>query len=207
MHNLTAKELSCARGYNTIYHGVSFTLKAGEVLLLTGANGSGKTTLLRNISGLLPLCEGEVLWDQKPAQDLNHNILFLSQDLPLKAELTLSENLAFLHDALNISTKTSASDLLALYGLQDLGDYPAYMLSSGQKRRLLMTLLESDARPLWLLDEPTTHLDAEGIKLLLAKIKSHQDRGGLAIIATHQPEVFGDSTLLNIESHILKQNA
>ena len=204
MNVLTGKDLSCARGYNTIYEHLGFELKSSDILLLTGANGSGKTTLLRNISGLLAFNTGELLWNDKPASDLNHEILFLSQELPLKAELTLSDNLAFLHAALNITPEGGLDDLLARYGLQDLGDYPAYMLSSGQKRRLLMILLESESRPLWLLDEPTTHLDSGGIELLLSKLKSHRKRAGITIIATHQPEIFGDCIQLNLEQNSKK---
>ncbi|MDH5722337.1 MAG: heme ABC exporter ATP-binding protein CcmA [Alphaproteobacteria bacterium] len=201
MNTLIGKDLACTRGDHTIYEGISLELKSGDTLLLTGHNGSGKTTLLRNISGLIPFSNGALLWNNAPAQDLSHKILFLSQDLPLKPELSLSDNLAFLHAALNITSECGTDDLLGKYGLQDLGDYPVHMLSSGQKRRLLMILLESKSRPLWLLDEPTTHLDRGGIELLLNKLEFHKKNGGLTVIATHQPEIFGDAMMLNMEAH------
>lgn len=204
MNTLKGTDLSCVRGYSTIYDGIGFELKSGDRLLLIGANGSGKTTLLRNISGLLPFSNGEMLWNDQPAQDLNRQILFLSQDLPLKAELSLNDNLAFLFAALNITPEIEADHLLARYGLQDLGDYPVHMLSSGQKRRLLMVLLENQDRPLWLLDEPSTHLDSDAISLLHDKLAAHKANGGITIIATHQPEIFGDSIELNLEEHSKK---
>src|SRR5690606_8461884 len=72
-------------------------------------------------------------------------------------------------------------------GLARQAKLPFARLSAGQRRRVSLARLScSQARPLWLLDEPGTALDAEGLRLLGSLIDAHLHEGGLALIATHQ---------------------
>jgi heme exporter protein A len=64
------------------------------------------------------------------------------------------------------------------------------MLSAGQRRRLALARLVVAPRPLWLLDEPTTGLDADGRKTLIALATAHLAGGGLLVVATHAPLQF-----------------
>jgi len=61
------------------------------------------------------------------------------------------------------------------------------VLSQGQRRRIGLARLSLLARPLWILDEPATALDAAGVALLGKMIAEHLERGGLAVAATHAP--------------------
>jgi heme exporter protein A len=63
---------------------------------------------------------------------------------------------------------------------------PARVLSAGQRRRIGLARLLLARRPLWILDEPVTALDAAGAALLARMVHDHLDRGGLAVAATHQ---------------------
>jgi heme exporter protein A len=63
---------------------------------------------------------------------------------------------------------------------------PAAYLSAGQKRRLGLARLSLVRRPVWLLDEPTTSLDAASVERLEGVIERHLASGGLVIAATHQ---------------------
>jgi heme exporter protein A len=58
-------------------------------------------------------------------------------------------------------------------------------LSAGQRRRIALAGLSLLLVPLWLLDEPTTNLDAEGQQLVGTLIEEHLARGGLVLAATH----------------------
>jgi heme exporter protein A len=78
----------------------------------------------------------------------------------------------------------SALDAVSLASRRAL---PARVLSQGQRRRVGLARLSLLARPLWILDEPATALDAEGTAMLAQMIAAHLDRGGLAVAATHAP--------------------
>ncbi len=64
---------------------------------------------------------------------------------------------------------------------------PARVLSQGQRRRIGLARLSLLPRPLWLLDEPVTALDAAGTELLARIVAGHLAKGGLAVAATHAP--------------------
>lgn len=200
MTSLSGHDLTCIRGYTPIFSGISFRVTAGETLLLTGANGCGKTTLLRIISGLLPATEGCFSLDGQDTADtstLRRNVFFLSQDIPLKPRLGARENLVFLLELLGL--KTNPDHLLTLAGLSRLADYPAGYLSSGQKRRLILSLLHALNRKILLLDEPTTCLDKQGIAELQQTLGNFCKSGGCVIIATHNPELFDGAKILDLE--------
>jgi heme exporter protein A len=109
----------------------------------------------------------------------------------VKANLTAAENLAFWAAYLGGGERTAIADkvddALSAFGLSALADYPAGLLSAGQKRRLGLARLSIAARPVWLLDEPTVSLDAASTELLARLIQAHLAGGGLVIAATHLP--------------------
>jgi len=76
---------------------------------------------------------------------------------------------------------------LADVGLAALNDVPVRYLSAGQKKRAAMAMVIVQAAPVWLLDEPLNGLDGDGVQATLAAIATHLDKGGCAIIASHQP--------------------
>lgn len=78
-------------------------------------------------------------------------------------------------------------ELLARVGLARQARLPFGRLSAGQRRRLSLARLAASRRPLWLLDEPTTALDAAGQALFGELLEAHLARGGVAVVATHQP--------------------
>jgi heme exporter protein A len=71
-------------------------------------------------------------------------------------------------------------------GLHALADLPVGVLSAGQKRRAAIARLLLSERPIWLLDEPATSLDAAAEATLGRLIAAHVESGGMAIVATHR---------------------
>ena len=185
MIDLAAVNVSCHRGGRMIFHDVSFSLAPGEGLLVTGPTGAGKTSLLRQIAGLLPLASGDVRLEGADVDaelpELCHYVGHLNA---VKTSLSVAENLAFWVEFLGAKDKSLAPALDA-FGLTPLADLPAGLLSAGQKRKLALSRLFAAKRPIWLLDEPQTSLDAASLKLLDAAIKAHLDSGGIAIVASH----------------------
>lgn len=187
---LEARAVNCWRGERHILRDVSFTVRAGEFLKITGPNGVGKTTLLRIVCGLLPAESGTVEWRGRElrgtSDEFHVEMAYLGHLNSLKADLTAYENLRFLaglRQALEPADIDAALDRVGILSRRDL---QARSLSAGQKRRLaLARLLLADAA-LWILDEPVTNLDTAGIALVEELISEHVARGGLALAAAHQ---------------------
>jgi len=183
---LAALKLSCQRGGRTIFRDLSFQLAPGEALLVSGPNGAGKTSLLRQIAGLLPLAAGELrLEGTGPDAALPELCHYVGHANAVKASLSVGENLAFWADYLEDGRNLKSA--LASFGLTELADLPAGLLSAGQKRRLALSRLFAAPRPIWLLDEPQSSLDAASVKLLDAAIEDHIEAGGIALVASHTP--------------------
>jgi heme exporter protein A len=186
---LEAVDLECRRGGRTLFRELSFALKGGELLRVAGANGSGKTSLLRVLCGLLSPQSGEVRWKGAPIRDLreeySRELAYLGHAAALKDDLTPAENLGVAASLSGIDA-SPGEIRKALSGLQ-VPELPVRKLSQGQKRRAALARLALSARaPLWLLDEPFSALDAEGIELLKGLIRGHVESGGIVVYSTHQ---------------------
>ena len=182
---LAALNISCQRGSKVLFEDLSFVLAPGEGLLVTGPNGAGKTSLLRQIAGLLPLAAGRLsLEGPRPDVELPELCHYVGHLNGIKTSFTVRESLAFWADFLG-ENGGPLSPALAAFGLTPLADFPAGLLSAGQKRKLALSRLFAAPRPIWLLDEPQVSLDAASLKLLDAAIKDHLDAGGIAVVASH----------------------
>jgi heme exporter protein A len=184
---LRASSLVWGRGGMAVSGPVDLELGAGRCLLLRGPNGTGKTTLLLTLLGLVPPLDGHFEWTG--AAEDERLIHFCGHRNALKGRLTVEENLLFWAQV-NGKTGLPVSDALERVGLAHLHDLDAGFLSAGQGRRLALARLLVTNRPVWLLDEPTAALDAEGHALAGELIGEHLDRGGMAIVATHDPIPF-----------------
>src|SRR5512134_140365 len=179
---LEAAGLECVRQQRKLFTGLSLALGAGESLRVAGANGSGKTSLLRILCGLLPPDAGEVRWKGEGIRSLREeyarHIVYLGHAPAVKDELTPEENLQI---ASRLSAMTVPPEKIkaALARFQVPGSF-VKRLSQGQKRRAaLARLCLCESVPLWLLDEPFTALDVQGIGLLKELIETHTRRGGM----------------------------
>ncbi len=189
---IEASALAIERGGRIIFTNIGFRLGAGEALLVTGPNGAGKSSLLRALAGLLPLAKGRIAVAPEGGRlaELCH---YVGHDDALKPSLTVTENLEFWAALLasgagvagDRATKIEAA--LTRLGLARIADLPAAYLSAGQKRRAALARLLAVHRPLWLLDEPATALDAASQKVLGGMLAAHLDEGGMIIAATHAP--------------------
>jgi heme exporter protein A len=182
---LRADNIACERGGRLVFSGISFAVSAGELMLLTGPNGAGKTSLLRLVAGMAKPDAGSIELDGRHADlSVGQHSHFVAHREAIKLSLTTRENLSFWGDYLGGGDIDAA---LASFDLEKLADYPAQLLSAGQRRRLALSRLSLVNRVLWLLDEPTTGLDERSQKTLGAIIAGHLQQGGMAVVATHGP--------------------
>ncbi|MCS0495158.1 heme ABC exporter ATP-binding protein CcmA [Ancylobacter sp. MQZ15Z-1] len=195
---LVAEGLSCRRGARLLFEGLDLDLPAGRALVVTGPNGTGKSSLLRLLAGLASPAAGTVrLEGAAEPDDFGTEVHYLGHLDAQKASLTARESLGFWRAMLGRPALT-VEDALETVGLGGLGGLPVAVLSAGQKRRLALARLLVAERPLWLLDEPTTALDASAQLLFAGLARAHVNRGGLIVAATHAPLDLGPSDTLDL---------
>ena len=188
---LEAVNLGCTRGDRRLFKDLNFSIKPGELIELRGANGSGKTSLLRILCGLATPAEGEVRWQGKNIRSLGEEysgaVSYLAHQNGVKDELSAIENLRISCGvAGNFLSRANAQKILERVGLNRQRNLPARSLSAGQRRRVALARLLTFRATVWILDEVLTSLDDTAIELSRQFIGDHLNKGGLAIIATHQ---------------------
>ncbi len=205
---LSVEKLSCIRDERVLFDDLSFTVESGELVQIEGHNGAGKTTLLRIIAGLGNTDEGRVCWNQEDIlsarEEYHQELLFLGHQTGVKRELTAFENLAFfqaMHTEVGESPLGGSAQVfgddalwqaLAHVGLAGREDVPAGQLSAGQQRRVALARLWISNHRLWVLDEPLTAIDKQGVRVLERLFLAHAQRGGIVLLTTHQ-DMFTDS--------------
>jgi heme exporter protein A len=205
--DLIAEDLVCRRGGRVVFAGLSFCLRAGGALVLTGANGSGKSSLLRLAAGLSAPAAGRLLWGPAPlAADLaahHARLHYIGHLDTLKPAMTPREMLAFWAALRGRKQPRSGPDLdraLAAFALEAIADWPCRWLSAGQRRRTALARLLTAPAPLWLLDEPTSALDADSQARLHQAIAAHRAAGGMVILATHAPIALDAAASLGLDA-------
>ncbi|PSW11176.1 heme ABC transporter ATP-binding protein CcmA [Photobacterium rosenbergii] len=208
---LSVEELSCTRDERVLFENLHFTVSSGELVQIEGHNGAGKTTLLRILAGLGRADDGRVCWldedIESAREDYHQELLFLGHQTGVKRELTAYENLAYfqsmhlcneesdLNGEPQVSGEDSLWQALAQVGLAGREDVPAGQLSAGQQRRVALARLWLSNHKLWILDEPLTAIDKQGVKVLEGLFLAHAKRGGIVVLTTHQ-DMFTDSDQL-----------
>lgn len=177
---------------------VELRLHAGEVVALTGANGAGKSTLLDLLAGTQPPDQGQILLDGVPLPDIEpghlaRRIARLGHKPGLYLDLTALENLSLFAALLD-----RPADRPALVArLEQAGiaprdqDRPVRAFSRGMLQRTALARVQASGADVWLLDEPSTGLDAAGSRLLAQVLHHARGQGIAVLIATHDADLLG----------------
>lgn len=194
---LEVSNLTAIRDERVLFENLQFEIKPGELVQIEGRNGTGKTTLLRIVTGLGDREEGIIKWkgeEVEKSRDVFHqDLLFLGHQTGVKRELTALENLRFYQSIQNNrSSDEEIFTALTQVGLAGREDVPVAQLSAGQQRRVALARLWLSKQILWILDEPLTAIDKQGVKVLESLFASHADNGGIVVLTTHQ-DMFSDS--------------
>ena len=199
---LRAWELAIERGGRRLFASLSFEVDEGSALIVTGPNGAGKSSLLRALCGFLPVqAGGFALEGGDPERTVGEQAHYLGHADALKGALTASENLAFWAGALGgDGSREACREALARVGLAHVIDFSVRALSAGQKRRIALARLLVARRPLWLLDEPTTALDAAAQAAFATIMQTYLADGGIVVVATHAPLGLSGARQLRLEA-------
>ncbi|MGQ8706875.1 cytochrome c biogenesis heme-transporting ATPase CcmA [Serratia sp. TSA_198.1] len=187
---LEAKSLSCVRDERILFSELSFTVKPGEIIQVEGPNGAGKTSLLRILAGLAQPESGEVCWHGQNTlrhrENYHQDLLFLGHQPGIKTMLTPFENLQFYQAVRAAPDRQAIWRALEQVGLVGYEDLPVAQLSAGQQRRVALARLWLSECPLWILDEPLTAIDKQGVAELISLFEQHAQQGGMVLLTTHQ---------------------
>lgn len=188
--NLHARQLGCERDDRWLFEGLDVEIQSGEIVRIEGPNGSGKTTLLKILAGQLADYSGALEWNGHAlARVRGHflaNLLYIGHAAGIKAGLSGIENLLW-YQALDDQLPSQQACIRALehVGLSGFEDVPAFQLSAGQQRRIALARLTLTPRPLWILDEPFTAIDRQGVIALEQQLGAHARQGGAVVVTTH----------------------
>ncbi|MDX1805275.1 MAG: cytochrome c biogenesis heme-transporting ATPase CcmA [Alcanivorax sp.] len=177
---LTLEQLACERDERLLFCSLSMQASGGQIWQVTGANGAGKTTLLRILAGLHGFYEGHRHWHLPNWQS---ELLYLGHQPGVREELTAEENLRF-----SCALTGQQGDLvgaLKAVGLYGFEDVPAAHLSAGQQRRVALARLWLARKRIWILDEPYTAIDQQGVASLDAQMQAAAAGGTLVIYTSH----------------------
>ena len=169
---------------------LSFSLRQGDSLLLTGHNGSGKTTLLRILgtaasptAGTVRLLGHDVVRER---EEVRRHVALLSHASFLYEDLTAHQNLVILARLLgHPAPEREADALLERVRLSARSDHPVRHFSAGMRKRLAIARLLLKRPSLALLDEPFGELDPAGIQEMEAIIRELKQAGVTLVLATH----------------------
>ena len=200
---LSARNLHLWRGEQHVLRGLTFGLGERSCLQVTGVNGAGKSTLLRALAGLLPLEEGAVSWrgldTRKDHYAFHSELAWLGHGTALKGDLSARENLRYSAGLRRNISATQIDMALQTVGFAHADHRLARQMSAGQQRRVALARVLLLDCALWMLDEPTSNLDADGQHMFGQILNNHLERGGLAIVATHQPLSLAADRLQSLE--------
>jgi ABC-type Fe3+/spermidine/putrescine transport system ATPase subunit len=210
--------VTVAYGRHEVLREATGSVAAGTTLTLLGPSGSGKTTLLNALAGFVGVVEGEVAIDgvvrsspgrTDPPDSRNVGVAF--QQIALWPHMTLLENVAFpLRQAgeRRAACEQIARELLDRVGIGDLGDRFPSQVSGGQQQRAGVARAIARRPAVYLLDEPTAHLDAPLRSDIQRALRLEQrERGAAIVMATHDPSdglAFADTVAVLREGRITR---
>lgn len=204
--SLSVQNLGFGYANCPLIDGFSMEITSPRLIHIRGPNGSGKSTFLRLCAGLLQPHTGSINWFDERGNRVGfgQSIAWLGESLALKLPLSVGEHIR-LWAALELGDYQDVERTKAALRFAPSAAQPIRTLSAGERKKLALIRLVHSGRPVWLLDEPFTHLDNEGKVAVKGVLDSHIESGGMIILTTHEAHNFmGKTTRLNFSGHIFK---
>lgn len=174
---------------------LSLDIASAKITALLGASGSGKTTLLKIIAGLLPVTQGDVLFDGKSVHDVpteHRGAVMVFQNHLLFPHMTIEQNIGFGLKMRRVAPhviRQRTMEMLELIQLPDVARRRPYHLSGGQQQRVALARALIVEPQVLLLDEPLSNLDAHLREEMRELIRSIQQTFHITtIVVTHDQQ-------------------
>jgi iron complex transport system ATP-binding protein len=208
---LSVRAVDVSVGARRLVTGLSLEFCPGEFVAILGRNGSGKTLTLHTLAGLRPPEAGEVYLDGMPLEGLSRRAValrlgLLPQDVEESfATSALESVLVGRHPHLKLWQWESADDeriarvALTAVDLEDFAGRRTDTLSGGELRRVGVASLLAQEPAVFLLDEPSNHLDPAHLLGILGLFREICAMGKTVIATLHDPTIaarFADKALL-----------
>jgi ABC-type cobalamin/Fe3+-siderophores transport systems, ATPase components len=182
---MRVKDLGIERGGRRLFAGLGFELPAAQIVVVLGPNGAGKSSLLLALLGLVPHA-GDIELQGKPLHEYSRaeiarRMAWQGELPPAEFGLTVEQRLRLAAGAEGaaLAPAAAAMDVEDLLG-RTLGE-----LSAGERQRVELAALMLRDTPLWLLDEPTVHLDLRHQAACLAMLRRQASRGRSILVVLH----------------------
>jgi ABC-2 type transport system ATP-binding protein len=214
-YTVTAAGIGKSFGGRAVLDRVDLAAEAGSVFALLGPNGAGKTTMVRILAtlvrpdtGTATIAGHDLLTDPV---GVKRSISLTGQYAAVDELLTGRENLVMMARLRHIQPRAArarAAELLASFGLADVGDQRAGTYSGGMKRRLDLAISMIERPRLLFLDEPTTGLDLRSREQLWATIRGLADEGVTILLTTQyleEADVLADMIALLDRGRVVAQ--
>jgi heme exporter protein A len=189
---LSVTDLSVIKRDRLLFENLNFAVEQGTLLYVKGQNGAGKTSMLRVLAGLVDADCGDVYFSQQNIKNCRENyhlnLVYFGHKLGINLTLSAVENLEYWCKQHQVAICVDRIfDTLAQLKLVGLEEIPVANLSAGQQRRVALARFwfKQDAK-VWILDEPFTALDTQGIELLSKQITTFLTGGGAVVMTSHQ---------------------
>ena len=190
---LEVEGLEAGYGPVEVLRGMSFTVDAGEVVVILGANGAGKTTTIRAISGMIGVrgkvaVDGHSVAGKAPEEIVRRGVAHVPQGRGTFVDLTVEENLRL--GAFTRKDGEVAADMDRWYGvfprLRERRDQAAGSMSGGEQQMLAIARAAMSRPRLLLLDEPSLGLAPLVTQELFRRLKTMNEEDGLALLVVEQ---------------------
>ena len=177
-----------AYGKKKVLESIDFTAQGGQCIGILGGNGCGKSTLLSILAGIQPADGGEFLYEGKDlfrySAQRSQLVGYVPQGTPLIEELSAKDNLSLWYDKKEME-KQLESGILKMLDIDTFLKTPVKKMSGGMKKRLSIGCAVAHLPPILILDEPMAALDIICKQKICQFIRAHKEKGGIAIIASH----------------------
>jgi ABC-type sugar transport system ATPase subunit len=207
--SLDVQNLRKSWGKTEVLMGVDFNIAPGGFLTLLGPSGCGKSTALRLISGLDEVSDGRIIIDGTDKTGVSadqRNIGMVFQNYALFPHMTVAENIAYglkVRRVPKATRQTSIARVAELMALGPLLDRKPAQLSGGQQQRVALARVLVSERPLVLMDEPLSNLDAKLRVEIRSEIRALNKKLGITIVyVTHD-----QSEALSMSDTVVLMNA
>jgi len=206
MNPIEIKQMTLQRGGCTLFSGFSARIGAERVTVIMGPNGTGKSSLLLALMGMLPV-SGEIILRNRPLgkyskAEIAREIAWQGDLPPTEFGLTVVQRLRLAGESDDADLHTSTN----LMEVDELLDRTLGELSSGERQRVELAALMLRDCPVWLLDEPTAHLDLHHQITCLNMLRQESETGRTVIIVLHDIQqamsIADDVILIDGHGHI-----